>query len=59
MGFKDADNLVGAIIFQARRFEFSEGWVVAVNAIDDPESSMFRNPNQIPLPNDPLIEAPT
>lgn len=33
-----------------------EGWMVAVNAISLPDTSLFRNFNQIPLPNDPPVD---
>ena len=55
MGFKDTENLAGAVIFQDRRFGFSEGWMAAINAISLPESSAFSDLNQKPLPNDPPI----
>jgi len=45
MGFKDAENLVGAVVFQAQRFRFLEGWLAAVNAIGLPESSTFKDVN--------------
>jgi len=51
MGFIDAENSSSVVVFQARRFRFLEGWLVVVNAIDLPESSTFRDLNQIPLPN--------
>lgn len=59
MGFKDAKNSVCAVIIQAQRFGFSEGWMAAVNAIGLPESSTFRDTNQIPLPSDPPVDEPT
>lgn len=57
MGFKDVKNSMSAVVFQARRFEFSEGWMTYVNAIDLPKSSMFRDTNQITLLDDPPVKA--
>lgn len=37
-GFKDAKNLVGPVVFQTWKFEFMEGWIAAVNAIQFTES---------------------
>nr|POF10531.1 hypothetical protein CFP56_04756 [Quercus suber] len=59
MGFKDTKNLASAVIFQAQRFKFWKVWMAAVNAISLPKSSTFRDPNQIPLPNDLPIQAST
>lgn len=56
MGFKDAENSVGPVIFQARKFVFVEGWMAAMNGIGLPDSSPFRDAIQIPLPNDHPIE---
>lgn len=33
--------------------------MAAMNVIGLPESSTFRDPNQIPLPNDPLVPTPS
>lgn len=33
--------------------------MAAMNVIGLPESSTFRDPNQIPLPNDPLVLTPS
>lgn len=59
MGFTDAKNLCDAVIFQAQRLGFSEGWMAAMNALNLPKSSSFRDPNQIPLPNGLTIQALT
>ena len=59
MGFNDTENSTSVVVFQAQRLEFLEGWMAAVNAIGLLESSVFKDPNQIPLPNDPLIQALT
>lgn len=56
MGFKDTKNLAKAVIFQARRLGFREGWMAAINAIGLPQNSFFRGTKQIPLPNDLPIE---
>ena len=57
MGFKDAKNLTGAVIFQARKFGFAKGWMATVNAIGLPKTSLSRNVDQILLPEDPQNEA--
>ena len=59
MGFNDTKNSASAIIFHAQRLGFFEVWMAAMNAIDLPESSAFRDPNRITLPNDPPIQALT
>nr|POE73632.1 hypothetical protein CFP56_26991 [Quercus suber] len=43
MGFTGTENSFGAVIFQARRFRFLEGWLATVNAIGLPKSSTFRD----------------
>ena len=55
----NAENSASAVVFQAQRLGFLEGWMVAMNAIGLPESSAFRDPNQIPLANDSPIQAST
>lgn len=45
MGYKDAKNSADAVVLQARKFGFEEGWMVAVNAISLPDSSPFRDPD--------------
>ena len=50
MGFIDAKNPCGAVIFEAWQLRFSEGWMAAVNALNLLKSSSFRDPAQIPLP---------
>ena len=59
MGFTNGENLCSAIVFKARPLRFFKGWMAAVNALNFPESSSFRDPAQIPLPNDLPIQAPT
>ena len=56
-GFRDAENSAGLVVFQARKFSFMEGWMVAVNTIGLPDTSSFRSANQIPLSEDPEVEA--
>ena len=36
------------IVYQARRHEFEEGWMAALQAIGAPANSPLRNPEQIP-----------
>lgn len=59
MGFKDIENLVGAVVFQVRRFGFSKGWMAAMNAIGLPKSFALRDASQIPLPNNSPMDIPT
>ena len=50
MGFTDAKNPCGTVVFEAWQLRFSEGWMGAVNALNLLKSSSFRDPAQIPLP---------
>ena len=59
MGFTDVVNSCDIVIFEAWKHRFFEGWMVAVNALNLPKSSPFKDPTQIPLPNDMLVQAPT
>ena len=59
MGFTDVVNSCDIVIFEAWKHRFFEGWMVAVNALNLPKSSPFKDPTQIPLPNDLLVQAPT
>lgn len=56
MGFKKAENSVGAVVIQAQKFGFTEVWMVVVIVIGLPNTSPFRDANQIPLQNDLHIE---
>ncbi|KAK9998265.1 hypothetical protein SO802_017868 [Lithocarpus litseifolius] len=58
-GFTNAENSCGVVVFEAQRHGFFEGWMAAMNALNLPESSPFMDPTQIPLPNDPPVQAPT
>ena len=55
-GFRDIENSVGPMIFQARKFEFMEVWMATVNAISLLKDSSFRSTNRVPLPEDPAVE---
>lgn len=57
MGFKDVENLAGTVILQAWKFRFVEGWMAVVNVIGLPNTSPFRNADQIPLLKDPQVKA--
>ena len=57
MGFSDAKNSSDPAIFQARRMGFMQGWIVAVEALNLLETSPFRDPTQLPLPNDLSAQA--
>ena len=49
-GFVDAENSAEPVINEARKLAFEEGWLVALRAIEVPEDSSLRKPNQIPFP---------
>lgn len=53
MGFIDAENSNGAVMFESQRYGFGEGWIAAVNALHLLEKSPFRDPEQIPLSKPP------
>ena len=55
-GFRDIENSVGPVIFQAWKFGFMEGWMAIVNAISLLENFSFRSTNRVPLAEDPAIE---
>lgn len=57
MGFTNVKNLCKKFVFKARRLKFFEGWMAAMNTINLPKSSLFKDPAQIPLPNNPLVQA--
>jgi len=57
MSFNDAENSSGPVIFKARRMGFMQGWMVVVDAINLPETSLFKDLAQVPLPNDPHVQA--
>ena len=44
MGFRDAENSAGPMIFQARKFGFMEGWMAAVTTIGLPKEPLPNNP---------------
>ena len=50
MGFADAKNPCGTVVFEAWQLRFSEGWMAAVNALNLLKSYSFRDPAHIPLP---------
>ena len=50
MGFTDAKNPCGVVVFKAWQLRFSKGLMAAVNALNLPKSSSFKDPTQIPLP---------
>ena len=58
MSFNDTENSSGPIIFKTRRMGFMQGWMVVMDAINLPETSLFRDLAQVPLPNDPHVQAP-
>ena len=50
MGFTNAKNSSEPVMFESWRYGFGEGWMTAVNALDLPENSPSRDPEQMPLP---------
>ena len=59
-GFVDAENSMEPIVYQARKHEFGEGWVAALQAIGVPDNSPLRKPNQIPFPDpSPPVQNPS
>ena len=50
VGFLDAENSVGPIVYQARRHRFEEGWMAAFQVMGVPTDSPLRNPEHIPFP---------
>lgn len=59
MGFTDTENSCGPVIFEARKLGFAQGWMVAVDSLNLPVTSPFKDPPQIPLPNNLPVQAPT
>ena len=49
-GFADAEKSVEPVIHQAKLHGFREGWLATLQAIEVPEDSPLRNPEQIPYP---------
>lgn len=50
MGFTDIENSIKPIMFKSRHYGFGEGCISTVNALDLPNDSPIRDPEQIPLP---------
>ena len=57
MSFNDAENSSGPVTFETRRMGFMQGWMVVVDAINLPGTSPFRDLAQVPLLNDPHVQA--
>lgn len=53
-GFNDAEHSGRKVVFNSRWLGFPEGWMATVNAFDLPSSSPFRDPSQVPMPEDPI-----
>ena len=53
MGFIDAKNSSKLVMFESRHYRFDERWMATVNALDLPENSPFKDPEQMPLPEFP------
>lgn len=59
MGFTNAVNSTEPVMFQSRRYAFSEGWMAVELAMGVLKDSPFRNPDQIPYPEPPpLVQKP-
>lgn len=54
MGFADAENSSKPIMRESRRYRFGEGWMAAVNALGLPEEFAFKDPKQVPYPEELL-----
>lgn len=50
VGFADAKNSAKPIMFQSRKYGFSEGRMAALAAIGVLEDSLLKNPDQVPFP---------
>lgn len=61
MGFNNAENSTEPVMFENRKYGFSEKWMAAVAAMGLPKASSFRNPDQIPYlePPSPTTQNPT
>ena len=58
-GFADVENSVEPIVYQARKHGFREGWMAALQAMEVPNDSPLRNPDQVPFPDpSPLVQYP-
>ena len=56
LGFVDAENFMEPIVHQARNYGFSEGWLVALQAMGVAEDSPLRNPaNSLPSSSPPPL----
>lgn len=53
MGFNDAENSVEPVMFENWKYGFGKGWLAAMMAMEVPEDSPFRNPDQIPYSKPP------
>ena len=47
------------MIFQARNFEFVEGWMAAINTLDLLNDFPFKSTNRVPLPEDFAVDTQT
>ena len=54
--FNDTKRSTNKVIREAQRAGYLEGWVAALDAINLPLTSPFRDLPQVPLPEDPPIE---
>ena len=52
-GFMYAKNSVEPIVHQAQFHGFGVGWLAALQAMEVPEDSPLKNPEQIPYPTPP------
>ena len=57
MSVNDAENSSGPVTFETQRMGSMQGWMVAMDAINLPETSHFRDLAQVPLPKDPHVQA--
>ena len=58
--FEDVENSTEPVMFQSRRYEFSEGWMAALVAVGVPKDSPLKNHDQVPYPKPPPpVQNPT
>lgn len=44
MGFSDAENSSGAVVFEAQLIGFMQGWMAVVDTLNSSKTSPFKDP---------------
>jgi len=58
--FVDVENSTELVMFQSRRYDFGEGWMVALVAVGVPKDSPLKNNDQVPYSKpSPPVQNPT